>query len=139
MKEIFIIFLFLSIPFTVNAAVLKSFQSDGCSIFPDGTIEENKLWLRCCVEHDKAYWQGGTSQDKIDADEALHECVSDLGEITIADLMLAGVQIGGSPYLPTTFRWGYGWSYLRGYQPLSKDEKEQVKLEIMRTVNDRYI
>ncbi len=123
----------------MNGEDLKPFRSDGCSIFPDGTIEQNKLWLQCCVEHDKSYWRGGTYQEKIDADKALHECVADLGETMVADLMLAGVHVGGSAYLPTAFRWGYGWSYLRGYKLLSSEEKIQVHSSITKTANERYI
>ena len=29
--------------------------------------------------------------------------------------MLAGVLVEGTPYVPTTFRSGYGWSYPREY------------------------
>jgi hypothetical protein len=40
--------------------------------------------------------------------------------------MFAGVRVGGSPYFPTPFRWGYGWSYPRGYGALSEQELAQV-------------
>jgi len=42
-------------------------------------------------------------------------------------LMLAGVRVGGTPYLPTRFRWGYGWPFFRGYQPLNADELKQIE------------
>ena len=42
--------------------------------------------------------------------------------------MLAGVRVGGSPYFPTSFRWGYGWSYPRWYQALTDEEKMQIAL-----------
>lgn len=38
--------------------------------------------------------------------------------------MRAGVGLGGSPYFPTDFRWGYGWSYVRGYKALTDEEKK---------------
>ena len=41
--------------------------------------------------------------------------------------MLAGVRVGGSPYFHTSYRWGYGWSYPRFYQVLTKEEKNQIK------------
>ena len=41
--------------------------------------------------------------------------------------MLTGVRVGGTPYLPTTFRWGYGWPYLRGYKPVTSEEKKQIE------------
>jgi len=42
-------------------------------------------------------------------------------------LMLAGVRVGGTPFLPTEFRWGYGWSYPRFYGELNEDELKQVE------------
>ncbi len=110
------------------AGDLKTFQSDGCSAFPDGTINQNQLWLACCTEHDKTYWKGGTYQQRLDADEALKTCVEKQGEPAIAQLMLAGVRVGGTPYLPTTFRWAYGWPYFRGYKELTESELKEVKL-----------
>ena len=41
--------------------------------------------------------------------------------------MLAGVRVGGTPFLPTKFRWGYGWPYPRFYGELTTDELQQVK------------
>lgn len=106
---------------------LAAFRSDGCSGFPDGTWSQNQLWLNCCRQHDWEYWQGGTETQRQASDQALEHCVAAVGEPDIAQLMLAGVRVGGSPYLPTDFRWGYGWPYGRGYQPLSKREQHQVE------------
>jgi hypothetical protein len=110
---------------------LQSFRSDGCSAFPDGTLQQNTLWLACCVEHDKAYWLGGSATERRLADEALQVCVNKVGETEIAQIMLAGVRVGGSPYWPTTFRWGYGWPYwqgltLRGYKVVTAAERQQA-------------
>lgn len=112
----------------INAEQLKPFTTDGCSMFPDGTYQQNELWLSCCTAHDISYWQGGTYQQRLDADESLKVCVATVGQPEIAKLMLMGVRVGGSPYLPTTFRWGYGWSYPRLYGELNKEEQQQVVL-----------
>ena len=106
---------------------IKPFTSDGCSLFPDGYADKRELWLPCCLAHDKAYWQGGTWHQRLDADRQLKYCVVRLGEPVIAELMLNGVRIGGSPFWPTKFRWGYGWDYLRGYKPLDNNEKLSVQ------------
>jgi hypothetical protein len=111
----------------VCADELKPFTTDGCSVFPDGSIQHQSLWVNCCIRHDLAYWKGGTNQQRLLADESLASCVAEVGEPEIAKLMLAGVRVGGSPYFPTFYRWGYGWSYPRGYQALSESEKQQVK------------
>ena len=111
----------------VQADDLQPFTSDGCSSFPDGTLEQNDLWLSCCTKHDYAYWKGGTYQERLDSDRALETCVAKVGEPAIALLMLAGVRVGGSPFFPTKFRWGYGWSYPRLYGELTDMELKQVK------------
>ncbi len=116
--------LFFSIP--LRADELAPFTSDGCSAFPDGTLKQKELWLKCCTQHDYAYWKGGTYQERVDADIALRECVANVGEKEIALLMLAGVRVGGSPFFPTTFRWGYGWPYPRFYGPLNEQEQKLV-------------
>ncbi len=105
---------------------LKPFTTDGCSVFFDGTLSQKELWLACCIEHDRAYWQGGTYDDRLAADKQLRECVAQVGEQAIAELMLGGVRVGGTPLLPTRFRWGYGWDYPRWYGPLIEEEKELV-------------
>ncbi|WP_413698692.1 hypothetical protein ACLKMH_13870 [Psychromonas sp. KJ10-10] len=122
--------IFLALFFTSLCSLaeeIKPFTSDGCSAFPDGTFAQKDLWLSCCTLHDYAYWQGGTYEQRLIADKALQHCVESVGEPAIATLMLAGVRVGGSPYIPTKFRWGYGWSYPRFYQALTESEKIQIK------------
>lgn len=122
-----ILLLILLLPSLVVAGDLKVFTTDGCSAFPDGTTKQQSLWVSCCIRHDLAYWQGGTYEERLQADRALRACVTGIGEPEVASIMLAGVRVGGSPYFPTTFRWGYGWPYPRGYDALSREEKQQVK------------
>jgi hypothetical protein len=121
----FILIALLSLPSLADE--LKPFKSDGCSSFPNGTLEQKELWLSCCQKHDFDYWKGGTYKERLDSDKALESCVSKVGEPEIALLMLAGVRVGGTPFLPTNFRWGYGWPYPRFYGELSPSEIEQVK------------
>ena len=126
MRVIFIsLLLFVSIG--VNANEIKPFTSDGCSVFPDGTFTQNELWLACCTAHDYDYWQGGTFKQRLESDKRLKQCVAAVGEPYIANIMLAGVRLGGSPYFPTPYRWGYGWPYPRGYQALTSDERKQIQ------------
>lgn len=112
---------------SAHASELRPFTSDGCSAFPDGTITQNELWLKCCTAHDHAYWKGGTYEERKSADLRLRSCVASVGEKEIALLMLAGVRVGGSPYFPTTFRWGYGWPYPKFYGELTAEELQQVE------------
>jgi len=117
----------LLLSLTINAEEIQPFTSDGCSAFPDGTFSQNELWLSCCTAHDYAYWQGGTFDERVIADKKLQQCVAKVGQPEIAALMLAGVRVGGTPYLPTAFRWGYGWSYPRWYQALTAEEKNKIE------------
>jgi hypothetical protein len=110
---------------------LSDFTSDGCSAFPEGTIEQKQLWHSCCVVHDLAYWKGGNADERKAADLALKVCVAEVGEPGIAKLMLAGVRVGGTPWLPTRFRWAYGWPYLRGYKEAEDGELLQIELKTM--------
>lgn len=85
--------------------VFENFKSDGCSVFPDGDYQY------CCVEHDLAYFKGGTWRERLIADNKLFKCVNgkkDWWHKVVAPMMWAGVRIGGVPFLPTPFRWGFG-------------------------------
>jgi hypothetical protein len=116
-----------------RAAELAPFVSDGCSYFPDGTPDQPELWRSCCVEHDRVYWGGGTSQQRIKADMELRQCVAAAGAPKVAVVMEIVVRWGGSPYLPFPFRWGFGWPYPRDYRPLRADEREKLaKLKVGR-------
>ena len=109
------------------ASDLDDFASDGCSLFPDGTVKDRAKWCDCCFRHDIAYWRGGTEDERKKADEALRDCVVERTEDKVlAETMFLGVRAGGHPAFPTWYRWAYGWAYGRGYKPLSEAEKEQV-------------
>jgi hypothetical protein len=110
---------------------LSPFSTDGCSLFPDHSLIGKADWCKCCLKHDLAYWRGGTSKERLDADQALKACVqAATGDEALADLMYEGVRMGGGPYFYTPYRWGYGWSYGRLYTPLTSDEQESAsKLE----------
>lgn len=110
-----------------TAAPLHAFTTDGCSMFPDRALIGKADWCTCCLAHDLAYWQGGTADERLAADRELARCVQDRAlSPALATTMLAGVRAGGSAYLPTSYRWGYGWPYGRGYQELNDTEKAQA-------------
>jgi hypothetical protein len=122
-----VLVLLFTIVGSVVSGELKPFSTDGCSKFPDGIAGYEDLWKYCCIEHDLAYWKGGTYQQRLQADRRLKQCVASVGHPLIGKIMLAGVRVGGSPYLDTPFRWGYGWPFGRGYKALSPDEIKQVQ------------
>ena len=118
-----------------NHVTLNDFTTDGCSLFPDGSFEQPQVWCHCCIAHDKVYWSGGTKEQRRDADLALKQCVATTGHPSIAHLMWLGVRAAGSPNLSTSFRWGYGWPYLRPYQALSIEEEAMVKEKMQKYEN----
>jgi len=99
-------------------------HSDGCSggmsatyaNLPDWVHEsfgDTLPWRHCCVEHDRAYYDGGSREQKIAADKRLKECVTatvgeDLAGRLLSNAMRLAVHIGGQPYFETPYRWGYG-------------------------------
>lgn len=85
------------------------FTTDGCSLWPDCT------WQKCCVDHDKWYWCGGSAEERRRADAVLRDCVA-RESARMGGLMWAGVRAGGVPWLPFPWRWGYGWPWPRGYE-----------------------
>lgn len=117
----------------VNKHILRPFKSDGCSLSPNSFFKAN--FVECCVEHDVAYWLGGTSEQKDDADAKFKSCMnnkikssySGTAYDSIAFTYYWGVRIGGQADMPNSFRWGYGWNYLRGYSPLTKEEVQQAE------------
>ena len=91
----------------------RPFTTDGCSggLWRLLTGRESP-WRDCCVAHDRAYWQGGTWRQRLAADRALRRCVTANGHPWIAWAMWLGVRVGGTRWLPTPWRWGFGWPFI---------------------------
>ena len=99
-------------------------ESDGCSAlsYPYRFItkciygeEKHLKFLDHCIEHDEAYWYGGTSKQRWDADLRLFRGVrkeagnfpEKISYTCLALGMFIVVRTLGSPHLPTPFRWMY--------------------------------
>jgi hypothetical protein len=82
---------------------------DGCTLSPDFDFSH------CCDAHDASYWAGGSAAERKQTDRAFSECVATAGHDVLATVYYIGVRIGGTPYLPTPWRWGFGWDYPQGY------------------------
>lgn len=54
---------------------------------------------------------GGTWADRVQADLELYKCVKARGYPVWAYLMFHGVRLGGSPFYPFGWRWGYGYRH----------------------------
>lgn len=92
-------------------------KSDGCTIIskPYQWLTGKELPFRhCCLEHDRAYWYGGTKELRKKTDRQLRECVAATGFPIFAWIMWVFVRIGGSPRLPTPYRWSRHVTILEG-------------------------
>lgn len=99
------------------------FTTDGCSRAPDNG------WVACCIAHDIPYWCGGSEADREAADQFLKRCVNKRVDV-IGSLFYVGVLAGGSPWLPTPWRWGYGWDdWPHGYEVLEHSPSVTKLLE----------
>lgn len=99
------------------------FTTDGCSLVPDGD------WAVCCIVHDIPYWCGGSAEDREAADQFLEQCVNKHAD-SVGNLYYLGVLMGGVPWLPTSWRWGYGWEdWPRGYEALDNSPSVMQLLE----------
>lgn len=95
---------------------LKEFATDDCSGGMSWLYRKltgkRVPWADACVEHDRAYHKGGTSAERYEADRWLMTCVAAEGYPWWAIVMFIAVRIGGVRWLPTSYRWGFGYSYV---------------------------
>lgn len=104
-------------------------KSDGCTL----VSWVNKLFGRpplpyrsCCIEHDRAYFYGGTRQQRKEADITFRKCVVEItGKKIWPWIMFVAVRIFGHPRFPTPLRWSVRTSIvegiLRGYAAGKED------------------
>lgn len=112
---------------------LQTFTTDGCSAFPDGTFAEPEKWLDCCIEHDYAYFVGGSYAQREEADAALGRCVAEVTcSPVFGELMKVGVRAGGTPVLDSPWRWAYGWQYdiFYGYRDITGEHLAAAEMKV---------
>lgn len=97
--------------YDVSTDQQKKFVTDTCTLFFDGT------WADCCVQHDIAYWAGGSAQQRFYADHDFRQCIlHNTHNAFLAYAMYGVVRVSAVPYINTPWRWGYGWTFGRGYR-----------------------
>lgn len=120
--------------------VPNDFIFDGCSVVPEGypwDPNQEYLWCECCIDHDIAYWRGGTWVDRRLADAQLGQCVQEkTGIPELGAAFFLGTEIGGSPYWKQPYRWGYAWSDGRNYQ-INTDEENILLDEALSRWEDK--
>lgn len=105
--------------------MIKEPPFDGCSggmsTFWRKVLKKIPPWEGCCDEHDFAYAKGGTRAERLEADFNLMLCVRDRGYPTLAEAMFTAVRVGGVPWAPTPWRWGFATDR-RSYVPEEREE-----------------
>ncbi len=106
---------------------ISDFSTDGCSAYPDGVpLTDVNEWVHCCIAHDMRYWSGGSQDEKEYADDQLRQCIASETTENHGAVMEFGVALGGTPYIQTSWRWGYGWNKILPYRALKEEERSQV-------------
>ena len=109
---------------------MSDIKYDGCS----GGMSKAWRWLfdapppweGCCDRHDQPYTQGGTAKQRFEADIALLRCVAQVGHPWWAIAMFIAVRLGGGPYLPTPWRWGFRCPFWSNPQTWFYQKKEET-------------
>lgn len=105
---------------------LKPFSSDGCPLVAENiSYPHEDQWRLCCIEHDKAYWKGGSQEQRQKADSDLQACITERGSPEAARLVYYSIrspQKGNS-----TLPWGYGWMIPRNTAIHSNEELLEIK------------
>lgn len=108
----------LSIFLNINAKGydLNPFCTDGCSVVGNRT----RTSYLCCVDHDLAYWAGGSRSDRYRADGRFYNCLLKTESVKTAEAYASAVAMFGAPY------WGLDWIGRPRFLELSQEEKEIV-------------
>jgi hypothetical protein len=90
----------------------KTFKQDGCTLFPDSILGSD--FREACLAHDIVYWNGGTKEERKEADHNLKLAVAEAGTTgyIIQKPVYLGVRLFGDTWLTKYFdaNWGFGWN-----------------------------
>jgi hypothetical protein len=143
MKIIIALVPFLGLIFSVSAFgsvsfsnSLKTFETDGCTLFVDGTPRKPHLWKHCCIEHDMRYWFGGEQSDLDKTDLRLRACVKEAAGDGWAKLIYTGVRAGHNSPVKNKTQWSWGWNIERPNIAFSDLEVKYIVEEIRRLPYD---
>ena len=108
------------------APALKPFETDGCSGGMSAAWQffrgRPTPWEGECIEHDRAYHPGGSRAERLAADRKLRGAVAERDHPKTAAVMYYAIRLGGHPWWPLPWRWGFGYRWPRGYagRPLER-------------------
>lgn len=136
---------------------MKPWTTDGCTDFGFNSriiaYADPKLAadiLVACYHHDFGYWKGGTLADRVRVDDEFYNVihralveweVRERGEADpydaervlelVDDVYRLSVRVGGSPFWPTSWRWGYSHPWLRWWAPVDKALEDEALLRLL--------
>jgi len=98
-----------------DEAILHEVQTYHCANLPEKLAVEK--WGNCCSELDREYWRGGTFIAQREANSAFRTCLGDVyPESYMPIIAYYGLYAVSSPFVPTSWRWGYGWDFGHGFR-----------------------
>ncbi len=90
----------------------RPFHFDGCTLFPDRIGATS--FLEACLTHDIAYWYGGSSSERRQADQVFRHDVRDSGAFGpwLQWPMYGAVRLFGDTWVLRQFaaNWGFGYN-----------------------------
>ena len=91
----------------------RPFVFDGCTAIPEHVFG----WIditQSCLEHDYAYWAGGTSADRLKADRALRDGIQEKGWLLWPESQIVywTLRLVGDTFIARAFNrnWGHGYN-----------------------------
>jgi hypothetical protein len=89
----------------------KPFKYDGCTFFPDSFLESD--FTLACLNHDIAYWHGGTQEERAVVDQKLKAAIYESGFFgkMVTYPVYFSVRLFGDSFLTKAVSadWGFGW------------------------------
>ncbi len=90
----------------------RQFYFDGCTLFPDQIGSTS--FLSACLNHDIAYWYGGTVAERKAADQTFRQEVANSGQFGtwLQWPMYGAVRLFGDTFVlrPFNANWGFGYN-----------------------------
>ena len=90
----------------------RPFHFDGCTLFPDRIGETS--FLTACLNHDIAYWYGGSSSQRRHADQVFRQDIRESGSfgLWLQWPMYGAVRVFGDTRVLRQFdaNWGFGYN-----------------------------
>jgi|AntRauTorckE6833_2_1112554.scaffolds.fasta_scaffold00807_15 hypothetical protein len=90
----------------------QPFRFDGCTLFPDQILGTS--FRQACLQHDIAYWYGGSAMERLTADQAFKQAIQAEGFVgrLFQQPIYWSVRLFGDTILlrPLNANWGFGYN-----------------------------